>query len=89
MNGQEIADAVNHIIKYTRKEQFNNLEAINWGDLSVNEVNRIEPMYPDSSTGYIEVIINEADPSSWRFCEYIQNKFKQKYGTLISIKTEW
>lgn len=88
MNGEEIANAVNKIIKSLNKKDFKD-EAINWGDLSVHEVVRRIELWPNEDFEVIEVVIEEADSSSYRFCAEIIKRFKEKYGFEIYVFTEW
>lgn len=56
-------------------------EAINWGDLKCNDVEKFD-------TGEYLVTIDEADPSCPTFCEYIREHL-ESYGWNCRVQTEW
>jgi len=89
MTGQEIADAVNSILKEASlyKEDFS-LDAISWGDLKCNEVRQISTIYPEEDNS-IEVIINEASPDAYHLCEFVYDKLAERYGVEVYVRTEW
>ena len=90
MTGKEIADAVNGIIGSLDKKDFST-EAINWGDLSVCQVDEVRPIYPIEvgKIGYTQITIEEASPDAHHFCEFIANEFEKKFGFGVVVKSEW
>jgi hypothetical protein len=89
VTGKEIADAVDAIIDTLDPKDFPTREAINWGDLGVVLVSKVEIIYPEEEPSGFEVLIEEADPSSIRFCAEIADIFLYRYGFRIDVRTEW
>jgi hypothetical protein len=90
MNGKEIADAVNEIIKNLdhHSEALKN-QAVNWASVYCNLVQECTELYPDEGEKSIEVYIDECAPEAWKFKEAVYNAFKEKYGFDIDIISEW
>lgn len=90
MTGQEIADIVNKIISGLEQKRSTHYkhEAINWGDIGVVEVNRVEEIYPQEDMR-VEVLIEETAPDSGNFCGDIMNIAREKYGLEISVRTTY
>jgi len=89
MTGQEIADAVNSILKEASlyKEDFS-MDSINWGDLKCNEVREVSTIYPEEDKS-IEIIIDEASPDAYHLCEFVYDKLSERYGIEVYVRTEW
>lgn len=91
MSGEEIANSVNELLaEYAKeKDQFDGC-AINWGDLGVREVRRVESIYPPPATEpCFEVVVDEVSPDSWQLGQRISEDFFAKHGLRISVTLEW
>jgi hypothetical protein len=89
MTGQEIADAVNKILKEaaTHKKDFES-DSINWGDLKCNEVREVTTIYPYEEVSR-EIVIDEASPDSFHLPWYVHEQLKNLYDLDCAVRTEW
>jgi hypothetical protein len=86
ITGQEIADGVNKIIEELRENKPNG--SINWGDIRCVSVKTVNYIFPDEEEE-IEVEVGEASPENYICQLLIYDKFKERFGIDLYVRTEW
>jgi hypothetical protein len=87
MDIENLINNVESIIEDAKKEKSKFDEPINWGDLSVVEIEKVERYY--NKTTYYRVIIEEASRTCPKFHAFIYIKLKELGYDNIEISTEW